>query len=156
MRGLLDFANDDACEYITNAVSSVIEKYRIGFVKFDYNAAATTDRYGSAFYRYGEGQRKFLHSIRKRFPDLCISLYVSGGFRIDPVNMQYCDSFWNSDNQGLFEGERLYKDLIKRISSSCIEKRNVSGDCKNVRAYGEEPKNITVSRRYVDINFKSR
>ena len=143
--GFLDFANETACEYIINTISSVIEKYKLGFVKFDYNATTATDRYGSAFYRYGEGQRKFLRSIRMRFPELYISLCASGGFRIDPVNMQYCDSFWNSDNQGLFEGLRLYKDLIKRISPCCIEKWNVSGVCKNVRVYGESPKDIVVN-----------
>ena len=143
--GLLDFANDEARDYITNAVSAVIEKYKLGFVKFDYNATTATDKYGSAFYRYGEGQRKFLHSIRERFPNLYISLCASGGFRIDPVNLQYCDSFWISDNQGLFEGLRLYKDLIKRISPCCIEKWNVSGVCKNIRVYGEEPKDVVVN-----------
>ena len=123
----------------------MIEKYKLGFVKFDYNGTTAIDKTGSSFYRYNEGQRKFLRIIREKFPDLYISLCASGGFRIDPVNMQYCDSFWNSDNQGLFEGNRLYKDLIKRISPCCIEKWNVSGVCKNVRVYGEEPKDMVVN-----------
>ena len=141
----LDLSNDEAREYITETISAVIEKYKLGFVKFDYNGTTAIDKARSSFYRYNEGQRKFLHSIREKFPELYISLCASGGFRIDPVNMQYCDSFWNSDNQGLFEGNRLYKDLIKRISPCCIEKWNVSGVCKNVRVHGEEPKDMVVN-----------
>ena len=79
----LDFSNPKAVDYITNVISKQIEKYDIGWLKFDFNASIPLDPSGNTFYRYLEGQKHFIENLRQRFPHLYLTNCASGGYRME-------------------------------------------------------------------------
>lgn len=131
----LDFANEKAREYILNTVSAQIEKYNLEFVKFDFNASIPHDPSRQAFYRYMQGHRAFIASLKERFPDLYITNCASGGFRMEMGQATYTDSFWFTDNQGPYEGLTIVKDTLKRLPTACIERWNVQKYLEGFPAY---------------------
>lgn len=135
----LDFANPDAVEYMLGVLSEAIERYHIGWLKFDFNASIPIDRTGSAFYRYLQGQRDFILRLRERFPGIRITNCASGGYRMELGQGMLFDSFWLSDNQGPYEGLRIVKDTLKRMPSALIERWNVQKYCEALPIYGSEP-----------------
>ena len=135
---LLDFANPDAVEFIFRVISEQIEKYRIGWVKFDFNASIPIDPSGNAFYRYLQGQKQFITRLREQYPDLYITNCASGGYRMDLGQGILFDSFWLSDNQGPYEGIRIVKDTLKRMPGAMIERWNVQKYCEGFPVYHGE------------------
>ncbi len=126
---LLDFANPDAVDYILGAVSKVIDKYHVGWLKFDFNDTIPQDPTGNGFYRYMEGQKNFILRLLERYPDIYITNCASGGCRMELGQGMLFDSFWLSDNQGPYEGIRIVKDTLKRMPTALIERWNVQKYC---------------------------
>jgi len=133
----LDFANPAARERILSVLSSQIEKYKIGWIKLDFNATTPTDPEGGAFYRYSEGQRIFIRSLRERFPELYISGCAGGGYRMELAEGRFFDSFWLSDCQSPVEGVRIVRDTLKRMPTCLIERWNVQKWCEGFPVYQE-------------------
>lgn len=131
----LDFANPEALDYIVEAVSSQIEKYSIGWVKFDFNASIPADPSRGAFYRYMQGQFEFMKRLHERFPNLYITNCASGGARMELEQAKITDSFWFTDNQGPYEGLRIIKDSLKRLPTALIERWTVEKYCEGVPNY---------------------
>ena len=122
---LLDFSKPEAVSFITEVIARQIEKYCIGWVKFDFNTTIPVDPSGCGFYRYLQGQRRFVEALRRRFPSLYITGCAGGGFRMELYQAQLADSFWLSDNQGPLGGLNIVKGTVKRMPPSCIEHWNV-------------------------------
>lgn len=137
---LLDFANPEAIDYIFESVSKQIDKYKIGWVKFDFNASIPFDPTRNAFYRYIEGQKNFIERLRQKYPDLYITNCASGGYRMELGQGVMFDSFWLSDNQGPYEGLRILKDTLKRMPTGLIERWNVQKYCENFPVYDGKAK----------------
>ena len=135
-----DFTNPDAREYMLNSISSKIEKYGIGWLKFDFNDTIPYDKTGSAFYRYLQGQKLFVQAMQNRFPNMYITNCASGGFRMEMEQGSFTDSFWLSDNQGPYEGLRIVKDTIKRMPSALIERWCVQKYSEGFLKYGQPEK----------------
>ncbi len=127
----LDYANPDANSYITEVVCSLIDKYSIEFIKFDFNADCLYDNLNSSFYRYHIGHRNFISSIRKKYPDIYLENCASGGTRMDLGQSTYFDGVWFSDNQNLFNDVKIIRDTLLRMPPSVIERwavlKNVDG-----------------------------
>lgn len=121
----IDFANDEAREYITNIAVSLIEKYGCRFMKFDFNDNLTYDESGDGFYRYFKGTKKFVEEIRAKYPDIYITNCASGGNRMDLYQGTIYDSIWSSDNQSPIGGFRIFKDTALRMPPCHIEKWDV-------------------------------
>lgn len=121
----LNFARDDAREYIFETVCSLVDRYQIGFLKYDFNATLPYDPDHAGFYRYMQGQQKFVEAIRARYPDIYITNCAAGGHRIELGQACLFDSFWLSDNQSPCAGLRIFTDLAKRMPPSAIEKWGV-------------------------------
>lgn len=121
----LDFANPAAVDYILDAVSSQIEKYNIGWLKFDFNVATVADPKRTAFYRYMKGQFDFIRRLREKYPHLYITNCAGGGYRMELMQSTMFDSYWFTDNQGPYEGLRIIKDTLKRMPTSLIERWTV-------------------------------
>ena len=136
---LLDFGKPSAVDRMLNVIGAQIKKYDIGWVKFDFNATILLDPSGNAFYRYMQGQRRFIEELRRRFPDLYITNCASGGYRMEVEQGTLCDSFWLSDNQGPYEGIRIVKDTLKRMPTALIERRNVQKYVEGMPNYGTPP-----------------
>ncbi len=135
----LDYANPDAVDYIFDAICAVIDRYHIGWVKFDFNENLSFDPSGGAFYRYYKGQSEFISRLWKRYPDLYITNCASGGYRMELMQGTLFDSFWLSDNQEPVEGVRIVKDTIKRMPPALIERWCVQQYAEGFPVYGGAP-----------------
>ncbi len=121
----LDFSNEEAREYILNVVCELIDKYSLGFLKFDFNASLSHDPSGCGFYRYFIGQKKFITELRARYPELYITNCASGGTRMELGQQKLFDSIWISDNQSPIDGLRIFKDTALRMPPCNMEKWDV-------------------------------
>ncbi len=131
----LDFANDDARKYIFDITCGLIEKYHLSYMKFDFNSSFAYDPSFNGFYRYLEGQKKYVEALKERYPELYLTNCASGGFRMELQQAKLFDSFWISDNQGPYEGLDIFKNTALRMPPSCIEKWNVQTFCEGFPEY---------------------
>lgn len=137
---LLNFANPKAVDYITDVISKQIEKYHIGWLKFDFNDSIPLDPSGNAFYRYLQGQKRFIERLRGKFPNLYITNCASGGYRMELYQGTMFDSFWLSDNQGPYKGIDIVKNTLKRMPTGLIERWNVQKYADGFLEYGTKGK----------------
>lgn len=139
----LDFANPDAADYMLDVISEQIEKYSIGWVKFDCNDSLVFDPSGCGFYRYLKGQRRFTEKLRSRFPDLYITNCAGGGYRMELYQAEQADSFWPTDNQSPIDGLEIVKNTLKRMPPALIDRWNVQKYAEGFPRYGQaEPAGI--------------
>ncbi|MBR2612778.1 MAG: alpha-galactosidase [Clostridia bacterium] len=122
---LLDFSNPLAVDFIYEKVASNIEKYSLGWVKFDFNDSIPIDPSGCAFYHYLAGQRRFIERLQQRFPEVYITNCASGGYRMDLHQAKFTNSLWISDNHSPLFGLDILRGTLKRMPTSCIERWNV-------------------------------
>ncbi len=133
----VDFANSDAFDYIFNLTSSLIETYRLDYMKYDFNATLPYDPSHASFIRYAKGRAEFYKTLRRKFPDLYMTRCGSGGYVMSLSALDVADSFWLSDNHGPTSMVRIYKDTAKRLLPCTIEKWNVQTTAPNVHPYNE-------------------
>ena len=126
---LFDFSKQGAPEFMAEKIIDVINKYNIGWVKFDFNDTIPSDPENNAFYRYYEGQKRFIEIIKERFPEIYITNCASGGYRADLYQGSFTDSFWPSDNESVITEMEIIKNNIKRMPCSLIERLNVQKYC---------------------------
>ncbi len=136
--GFLDFANPDARDYIFDSVCSQIDKYKIGWVKFDFNATIPYDPSGNSFYRYMQGQRIFTERLREKYPDLYLTNCASGGARMELGQSMLYDSYWPSDNESMLDELTIIKNTMKRLPSSHMERWSVLKWAEGFPWYGHE------------------
>ena len=127
-----DFSKDGAAEFMADKICPVIEKYGIGWVKFDFNDTLPDDPEHSAYYRYHKGQKRFIDIIKKKFPEIYITNCASGGYRADLYQGSYTDSLWPSDNESIIDELRIIKDSYKRLPCALIERVNVQKYCDGI------------------------
>ena len=156
----LDFSRDDAREYITNKTIELVEKYNIDYFKFDFNDSITYDKTHRAFFDYHAGLEKYISDIREKYPDIYIEGCASGGFVTNINNMKLYDSVWISDNQSLYGTIRIFKDSIKHVTPSFMEKWGAFLSAEGVfREYGNPcpvPRHFSTNNATWDdiVNFK--
>ncbi|MBE6730029.1 MAG: alpha-galactosidase [Ruminococcaceae bacterium] len=136
----LDFSNNDAVTFIADEISKQIDELKIGWLKFDFNDSIPYDETGNGFYRYMQGQRRFIEIIKERYPHIYITNCASGGYRMELMQGTMCDSFWLSDNQGSYNGLDIVKNTLKRMPTSLIERWNVQKYSDGFVRHGEKEK----------------
>lgn len=135
----LDFANSEACEYIIQKVSSLVEQYDAKFIKFDFNQDLPVDVGQEAFATYFKGFKYFVQSLKKLHPDLYMENCASGGLRMSLAGCVDFDSYWDSDNQSPYEGMRIFKDTVLRLPPQVIEKwATIQSACNFEPTYGRD------------------
>lgn len=118
----IDFANVEACDFIYDILKANIDKYGVEFIKFDLNAPLCYDRDRASFIKYYEGYSHFLGRIKADYPNLHLECCASGGGRMSLSNAPYFDSFWMSDSHGIYTQLEIFKNAIKRMPSSMLER----------------------------------
>ena len=101
---VLDLANPEAFTYVLGAMSEVIGRYEVDFVKWDHNRdlheAVRTDGSGTdrpAVHAQTLATYRLLDELRARHPDLEIESCSSGGARVDLGVLARTDRVWTSD-----------------------------------------------------------
>ena len=118
----LDFANEDARQWMLHIIFDLIDRYGVTYIKDDYNADMYFDRRHTAYLKYHEGHAKFIQAIRERYPELYLSSCASGGERLELDNYRKFDSSWPSDNESPYTQMRIYKNTILRLPPQGFER----------------------------------
>ncbi|MBQ8532734.1 MAG: alpha-galactosidase [Clostridia bacterium] len=107
----LDLSRKDVCDYIIEAVSAVLNKANIEYVKWDMNRYMTEagsallppEKQGEVMHRYMLGLYYVLETITNRFPNVLFESCASGGGRFDPGMLYYMPQTWTSDDSDAVE-----------------------------------------------------
>ena len=118
----LDFGNPAAVEHITAVALNLIEKWGAKIMKMDFNADFIHDRTGKAFTEYGKGFRRFMDSIKTKYPGFYLEGCAAGGCRNTLRDAKVADAYWLSDSHSPYEDMRIYKDAVKRMPPQLLEK----------------------------------
>ncbi len=144
----IKFYDSDARDFITSILSNLIEKYGVELIKFDFNFTSYFDESRSAFYRYHLGFAEFMKNLKKKYPNVYMENCASGGTRMELGQMKLFDSVWFSDNQNPYDGMRIYRDTLLRMSPAMIEKwgvlASIDGFVSNYATQGQTERLMTV------------
>ena len=102
----LDMSRADVCEYVEQAVSSVLSRVPIDYVKWDMNrnfspigsALLPKERQMETAHRYMLGLYGVLERVTGKFPNVLFESCASGGGRFDLGMMYYMPQAWCSDD----------------------------------------------------------
>lgn len=103
---VLDLSREDVYEHVLNSVSSLLEKYDISYIKWDFNRPISDvyshglppDRQGEVLHRYYLNLYRVYDELTRRFPDVLFEGCAGGGGRFDAGMLQYSPQIWCSDN----------------------------------------------------------
>ncbi|WP_342480660.1 alpha-galactosidase [Paenibacillus sp. FSL L8-0340] len=108
---ILDLSRPEVCDYIIDAVSSVLSSAPITYVKWDMNrhmteigsASLPPGRQGETAHRYMLGLYRVMEEITSSFPHVLFESCSGGGGRFDPGILHYMPQTWTSDNTDAVE-----------------------------------------------------
>jgi alpha-galactosidase len=103
---ILDFANPDLVEYMTEAMTKVFSDGNIAYVKWDmnrifsdyYSQSLPPERQKEVGHRYMMGLYKMCDTLMNRFPHILFEGCASGGNRFDLGMLCFMPQTWGSDN----------------------------------------------------------
>ena len=119
---MLNFANEEAWRWMLDIVCNLIDHYGVEYIKFDHNSNMYHDVYRNSFLQYHRGHENFIRALRERYSEIYLTGCAGGGGRTELSNYAKFDSFWPSDNQGVYDEMRIYKDTILRLPPQGLEK----------------------------------
>ena len=108
---VLDLSRDDVVDYLYEALSDLLSRYHIEYIKWDMNRSITDvysrllppDRQGETAHRYILGLYRLLDRLTTEFPDVLIEGCSGGGGRFDAGMLAYSPQIWCSDNTDAIE-----------------------------------------------------
>lgn len=108
---ILDLSCPEVCDYIIDAVGSILSSAPISYVKWDMNrhmteigsAALPAERQGETAHRYMLGLYRVMEEITSKFPHVLFESCSGGGGRFDPGILHYMPQTWTSDNTDAVE-----------------------------------------------------
>ncbi|WP_239004622.1 alpha-galactosidase [Paenibacillus tepidiphilus] len=108
---ILDLSRQEVCDYIIEAVGSVLSSAPITYVKWDMNrhmteigsASLPPERQGETAHRYMLGLYRVMDEITAKFPHVLFESCSGGGGRFDPGILHYMPQTWTSDNTDAVE-----------------------------------------------------
>ena len=103
---VLDLTRPEVCDYIIDAVCSVLDSCPIAYVKWDMNRNITEMPRKGFAHQYILGLYRVLEEITSRFPDVLFESCSGGGGRFDAGMLYYMPQTWTSDDTDAIE--RLY------------------------------------------------
>lgn len=108
---ILDLSRDDVCDYVINAVSTILENANIEYVKWDYNREFS-EIFSSKLeahnqqelpHRYMLNLYRIMETITQKFPDVLFESCAGGGGRFDAGMLYYMPQIWASDDTDAIE-----------------------------------------------------
>ena len=103
---ILDFANPEVVDYITEEMTKVFSSANIKYVKWDmnrifsdyYSQHLKTEQQGEVAHRYMMGLYQMMNTLTARFPHILFEGCASGGNRFDLGILCYFPQIWASDD----------------------------------------------------------
>lgn len=110
---VLDLSRSDVCDYIINALTTVLNSADIRYVKWDMNRHMSevgsellpADQQLETAHRYMLGLYRVMETLVTRFSNILFESCSSGGGRFDPGMLYYMPQTWVSDCSDA--GERM-------------------------------------------------
>lgn len=136
----LNYADERARNYMLEKVCKKIEEYNVGWIKLDFNDTTSQDKTGADFYYFYKGQEEFIKEIKKRFPNIYITICGGGGYMMELGALKLGDTFWFTDNQGAYDGIEIIKNSLKRLPSSAMERWSVFKCYEDFPVYQDAPR----------------
>ncbi len=142
---ILDFANPEVVEYMTEKMSEVFSLGNIAYVKWDMNRTFTDyysqylpkDRQGEVGHRYILGIYKMMKDLMAKFPKILFEGCASGGNRFDLGILSYFPQIWASDCTDAIERLRIQDGYSYGYPMSTVS-AHVSG-CPNHQTLRNTP-----------------
>jgi alpha-galactosidase len=98
---VLDLSNPEAAAYVLGRMSTLVDRYGIGYIKWDHNRDLVDAGSGStgrpAVHRQTLAAYSIMAELRRRHPGLEIESCSSGGARADLGVAEHTDRIWVSD-----------------------------------------------------------
>lgn len=131
----LDFSRQKVCDYILEAVSSVLSSAPIAYVKWDMNRYMSNvsskgrapNRQQETMHRYILGLYGVLEELVNRHPDVLFEGCAGGGGRFDAGMLYYMPQIWTSDDSDAIERLKIqygtsmvYPALAMGSHVSCV------------------------------------
>ena len=103
---VLDLSRREVQDYIIEAMSGLLERYDISYIKWDFNRSVSdlyshtlpAERQGEAGHRYVLGLYRVLETLTSRFPRVLFEGCSGGGGRFDAGMLYYTPQIWCSDD----------------------------------------------------------
>ena len=103
---ILDFANPNVVEYMTEKMAEVFSSGNVAYVKWDmnrifsdyYSQYLPVNRQKEVAHRYMMGLYRMLDNLMERFPEILFEGCASGGNRFDLGMLCYFPQIWASDD----------------------------------------------------------
>lgn len=107
----LDLSRQEVCDFIVDAVCTVLDSADISYIKWDMNrhmsalgsAGLPAERQKEMPHRYMLGLYNVLERIVSRYPDVLFESCSGGGGRFDPGMLYYMPQTWTSDDTDAVE-----------------------------------------------------
>ena len=103
---VLDLSRKEVCDYIIQAMSNVVDKLDISYIKWDFNRNITETYNQQEAHKYVLGLYYILETLTNKYPHILIEGCSGGGGRFDPAMLYYTPQIWTSDDSDAIE--RLY------------------------------------------------
>lgn len=108
---VLDYSNQDVVDYLFNAISNIIKKTNLAYIKWDMNRNITDaysntlakEQFGHFYHKYILGVYQLFDRLTTEFPDVLFESCAAGGGRFDPGMFYYAPQAWTSDNTDAIE-----------------------------------------------------
>ena len=103
---VLDLSRREVQDYIIEAMSGLLERYDISYIKWDFNRSVCdlyshtlpAERQGETGHRYVLGLYRVLETLTSRFPRVLFEGCSGGGGRFDAGMLYYTPQIWCSDD----------------------------------------------------------
>lgn len=112
---LINFANDEAKDYMTNKILSLIENYDVDCFKMDCNMSilmawknAPKNREKEVWVRHVRNMYEMYKTIKQKHPHVMIENCAAGGFRADLGMLEFSGRMNRSDNQDPYDVLKLH------------------------------------------------
>lgn len=103
---ILDLANPEVVDYMTEQMTKVFSSANIAYVKWDMNRTFSDyyskylppERQGETAHRYMMGLYRMMKTLTERFPEILFEGCAAGGNRFDLGILSYFPQIWASDD----------------------------------------------------------
>jgi alpha-galactosidase len=110
----IDLSQEAPRKYMRSEFSSLIEKYDLKYIKFDFNLELGVDQSGHELYDYFSHWFKFLDYLRDKYPKIFFENCSSGAMRLDLSSHFHYDSHFPSDTGNPMDVIRISQGTLLR------------------------------------------
>lgn len=103
---VIDMTRKDVRDNIYDQMKNILSKYKIDYVKWDFNrnlseagsSLLPAENGEEIFHRFVLGTYELMEKITSEFPDVLLENCSGGGGRFDPAMLYFSPQIWTSDN----------------------------------------------------------